>query len=508
MKKIISFTLSLLMLLTLIAPFAATAELQEPASCGGSYWNIDWSYDAETKTLYFSDNGGAQPNFRITKPKYYDDWYNTWRPSYPWFNQQYGYIYNNAVSVVFDSSVTEILPCQCYYFQALTSVTIPETVTSVGQSAFCGATNLLDVTLPENLEYIGSESLQNTAFANANTEEEDGVTYLGSYLLYANYTLEEVTVREGTTLIADEAFDRNVKKITIPKTVTHIAYEALSQITGLESITVDSQNNVYSDIGGVLFSKDGTVLYHYPYARQCEIYYIPYTVKTVMTDFNVGNSLTNVVYPKSVTSIEKPLYYQKKGWFMGTKENYEKALKTKSYNNNVKCCKLKQSATLFEYDNKTHKPRVKLYAPNGEKLKKGTDYTIKLPKASKNINNYVIRVKLKGKYRGSFTVNYSISPKGTSVKSVKPKDYTAVVKWKKQNKNTSGYQVMVNNSSNNLNYAKKVTVKGKNKTSCTVKGLKVNTVYYARVRTYKTVNGKKVFSDWSKPKKFKTKVQL
>ena len=52
---------------------------------------------------------------------------------------------------------------------------------------------------------------------------------------------------------------------------------------------------------------------------------------------------------------------------------------------------------------------------------------------------------------------------------------------------------------------KKVYVKGYKKTSYTMKKLKAKTKYYVKVRTYKTVKGKKIYSDWSKVKTIKTK---
>lgn len=50
-------------------------------------------------------------------------------------------------------------------------------------------------------------------------------------------------------------------------------------------------------------------------------------------------------------------------------------------------------------------------------------------------------------------------------------------------------------------YAEKGEKTNKNK----VKKLKAKKKYYVRVRTYKTVKGKKVYSSWSKVKSIKTK---
>ena len=52
---------------------------------------------------------------------------------------------------------------------------------------------------------------------------------------------------------------------------------------------------------------------------------------------------------------------------------------------------------------------------------------------------------------------------------------------------------------------KTVTIKKQKTTKTTVKKLKAKKKYYVRMRTYKIVNGKKVYSAWSKIKTVKTK---
>ncbi len=80
------------------------------------------------------------------------------------------------------------------------------------------------------------------------------------------------------------------------------------------------------------------------------------------------------------------------------------------------------------------------------------------------------------------------------------------VKWKKQKKSTTGYQIQV---STNKKFAKKVTVtktvKKNSTTKLAIKRLKSKKRYYVRVRTYKTVKGKKYCSGWSKVKTVITK---
>ena len=76
-------------------------------------------------------------------------------------------------------------------------------------------------------------------------------------------------------------------------------------------------------------------------------------------------------------------------------------------------------------------------------------------------------------------------------------------KWKKI-KGVSGYQLQY---STNKKFSKKTTVKINNSktTKKNVKKLKSKKTYYVRIRTFKTVNGKKYYSSWSKTCKVKTK---
>ena len=79
-----------------------------------------------------------------------------------------------------------------------------------------------------------------------------------------------------------------------------------------------------------------------------------------------------------------------------------------------------------------------------------------------------------------------------------------MVEWKKVG-GVKGYQVQVATDKKFKKNKKTVTIKKQKTTKTTVKKLKAKKKYYVRIRTYKTVNGKKVYSSWSKVKSVKTK---
>ena len=99
----------------------------------------------------------------------------------------------------------------------------------------------------------------------------------------------------------------------------------------------------------------------------------------------------------------------------------------------------------------------------------------------------------------------SKKPKKTSISKIKAQKKGFKVTWKKVS-NAKGYQVKYSTSKKfTKKTSKTVTVKKATTTSKTVKDLKKKKTYYVKVRSYKTVNGKKVYSNWSNVKKVKTK---
>ena len=162
------------------------------------------------------------------------------------------------------------------------------------------------------------------------------------------------------------------------------------------------------------------------------------------------------------------------------------------------------STTTYKYDGKIKKPTVTVKDVKGKKLVKDKDYTVSYPSGRKNVGTYKVKVTLKGKYAGSFSVSFKIIPKGTTISSLSAKSKGFKVKWKKQSTQTTGYQIQYSTSSK-FTSAKSVTVLKNSTTSAEVKKLKAKKKYYVRIRTFKTVNGERHYSAWSKYKTVTTK---
>ena len=95
-------------------------------------------------------------------------------------------------------------------------------------------------------------------------------------------------------------------------------------------------------------------------------------------------------------------------------------------------------------------------------------------------------------------------PKSTSIKKLKKGKKSITILWSKT-AGVKGYQIQLATDKKFKKNKKIVTIKKQKTTKTTVKKLKSKKKYFVRVRTYKTVNGKKVYSSWSKIKSVKTK---
>ncbi|MDB4789099.1 leucine-rich repeat domain-containing protein [Akkermansiaceae bacterium] len=118
------------------------------------------------------------------------------------------------------------------------------------------------------------------------------------------------SVIEGNpvTSIGDWAFNgcRALTSITIPDSVTSIWRSAFYGCTSLTTIEVGAANVNYTDVNGVLFNKEKTLLHTYPADKTGDNYVIPDGVTSIGDwAFRRCTSLTSITIPDGVTSIGK-----------------------------------------------------------------------------------------------------------------------------------------------------------------------------------------------------------
>ena len=155
-------------------------------------------------------------------------------------------------SVTLPDSVTLIGTSAFARCKGLTNVTIPNSVTSIGTSAFYGCTGLTSITIPNSVISIENDAFDGCTGLTSITIP-NSVTSIGNKAFYGCKGLTEITISNSLTSIEDYVFYdcRGLTQITIPNSVTSIGDYAFGNCVDLREITIP--NSVIS-IGNETFN--------------------------------------------------------------------------------------------------------------------------------------------------------------------------------------------------------------------------------------------------------------
>lgn len=122
---------------------------------------------------------------------------------------------------------------------SLTSVSITNGVTSIGDFAFSCCFNLVDVSIPSSVTDIGKSSFSNCESLTGITIP-DGVKTIGNSAFYSCVSLKSISIANSVTSIGTQAFRHcsSLRNIVIPDSVTSIGNYAFADCTKLTSITL------------------------------------------------------------------------------------------------------------------------------------------------------------------------------------------------------------------------------------------------------------------------------
>ena len=540
MKKVISLLMSFVMLLSVASSVSVSAfadESETPHSfsvqCGD---NAYFNYDLATETVSITGTGDmwAHALFYREFPRFYSDGERVdgnWRQPY----------YKYVKSIVIGDGITKIHNQEFSGYESVTSVSIADSVKEICYDSFRYCSSLKKIKLPKNLEIIGPD-----AFNNCTSLEEitipasvyfiDRVPFRGSENIKSynvdssnkNFTsVNGVLYNKQKTTIVRYPSSSTATEFTIGKDVKEIYDGAFEGSKNIKKFKVEKGNTNFVTVNGVLYSKDLTRLIAYPPADlSVTEFAVPQSVTSIdLGAFSQSKYLKKVYILPEIKEIKMHTFYNC--------SNLEEVYFSKTINYvsenafdkcNVKTAYIASGGITFDKLNDGIYNAEKVYnyvldmsnvkvnttiddqvGGNQGSSSGGSDNFAPSPTpapgtSDNNVNNNTTNLN-----NNSSTQNQpKLKFKRIVLNNIKAQKKAVVVAWEAV-KNVTGYQLQLATDKKFKKNKKTVTVAKKKATKKTVKKLKSKKKYYVRVRAYKTQNGKRTYSKWSKTKSFKTK---
>ena len=282
------------------------SKIKTPQS--GETGQLSWLYDPKEQSLTLS-GAGAIPDYPIAET--------------PWHELR-----EHIKAIVLKEGVTRIGDYAFYDCTELTSVEIPEGVTQIGESAFACCQSLESVTIPGSVTEIGEgafescdsmmvlelasglkcvgafafsecvalrelvlpntvERIERSAFAGTMALHElvipGNVQEIGDNAFNGCIQLSSLTLSEGIRVIEEMAFSNcsDLTEVLIPASVECLGDGVFSDCLAMTQIAVAPESEHFVVRDDILYSKDLSVLVHYPAAKEEQEFTIPEEVRKI-----------------------------------------------------------------------------------------------------------------------------------------------------------------------------------------------------------------------------------
>ena len=216
---------------------------------------------------------------------------------------------------------------------------MPDGVTTIGNCAFRGCSNLTSISIPDSVTSIGNGAFE-TCGKLTSIEIPDSVTSISAYTFNGCSKLTSISIPDSVTSIGESAFYNciSLTSIAISDSVTSIGNCAFYNCKSLTSIAVSDNNNNYSADEYALYNKNKTKIIQF-YNRSITTFNMPNTVTSIANfAFDGCSSLTSITIPEGITSIGNVAFMNCSGLtiinYRGTEEQWNNITKGNNWDKN------------------------------------------------------------------------------------------------------------------------------------------------------------------------------
>ena len=191
---------------------------------------------------------------------------------------------------------------------SLNNIDLPATVVEIGNYAFAN-TAITEAPISANTTKIGAYAFYNCTGLTI-ISVPSSVTNIGAYAFANCVNVESLALSAGLKNIGDFAFSDLVKiqSVTIPETVAFMGANPFANCVSLTELKLDSSNESFINIDGVLFDKTMYTLISYPTYKTDATYEIPDSVYEISGGAFSGSQLQSIVITENIRVISESAF--------------------------------------------------------------------------------------------------------------------------------------------------------------------------------------------------------